>query len=115
MVSLAADQLLIARVVVACVGEQGHVRPLCALYVLERLLHVVTHPRLVNFLAAALLLGAAQPRHRAPAPAPASKAAEQRGDSTGDAGEVPEHVLRSCSWHTACSSGSLGLVWPTLA
>ena len=67
-------------------------RPLCALYVLERLLHVVTHLRLVNFLAAALLLGAAPPHHRAAAPAPASEAADQRGGAAGHAGEVPAHM-----------------------
>lgn len=33
-------------------------QPLCALYVLERLLHVMTHSRLVNNLASALLLSA---------------------------------------------------------
>ena len=68
-------------------------RALCALYVLERLLHVVTHPRLVNFLAAALLLGAVQPRRRASAPAPASVAAAQRGDAGEDAAEVPGPVV----------------------
>ena len=72
-------------------------RALCALYVLERLLHVVTHPRLVNFLAAALLLGAVQPRHRASAPALASVAAAQRGDAAEDAAEVPGLSLISCS------------------
>ncbi len=30
--------------------------PLCALYVLERLLHVMTHSRFVNLLASTLLL-----------------------------------------------------------
>lgn len=84
---------------------------LCALYVLERLLHVVTHPRLVNFLAGALLLGAAPPRHSAASPAPASKAAAQRGDAAADAGEVPGHVLVILFMeHAACFRGSLGLV-----
>ncbi|KAK9825468.1 hypothetical protein WJX81_005951 [Elliptochloris bilobata] len=53
-------------------GERGHVRPLCALYVLERLLHVVTHPRLVSFLAAAMLLGAPLPERRAATQVPAA-------------------------------------------
>ena len=44
-------------------------QPLCALYVLERLLHVVNNARLVNFLAAAMLLGGPPPRHSAAAPA----------------------------------------------
>ena len=38
------------------VGGRGRVRPMCALYVLERLLHVMTHGRFVNLLAASLLL-----------------------------------------------------------
>jgi hypothetical protein len=60
---------------------------MCALYVLERLLHVVTHGRLVNFLAAALLRGA-------PPPAAALAAGARRsdggaaggGDDGGDSG-----------------------------
>ena len=47
-------------------------RPVCALYVLERLLHVMTHARLVNLLAAALLLEgppAAAQHHRPLMPA----------------------------------------------
>jgi hypothetical protein len=43
---------------------------MCALYVLERLLHVMTHARFVNLLAAALLLDAppdARSRPHAPA------------------------------------------------
>ncbi|KAK9820557.1 hypothetical protein WJX72_011634 [[Myrmecia] bisecta] len=40
-------------------GERGRVRPLCALYVLERLLHVMSHAQFLNLLATALLMGSA--------------------------------------------------------
>ncbi len=58
-------------------------RPMCALYVLERLLHVVTHGRLVNFLAAALLRGAPLP---AAAPAAGARRADGGAASGGSGG-----------------------------
>lgn len=84
-------------------GEHGHVQPLCALYVLERLLHVVNNARLVNFLAAAMLLGGPPPRHSAAAPALGLD--RVRGDAAAIAGAALVRQL-AIGLHQCAGNGS---------
>jgi hypothetical protein len=66
------------------VAEGGFVRPLCALYVLERLLHVMNHSHFVNLLASALLLSGPED---APASAQLHSPSDRRGSMDGRAAD----------------------------
>lgn len=66
-------------------------QPLCALYVLERLLHVMTHSRFVNLLASALLLSAPEDSSE---PALHRSSPDRRGSMEGFSSDASHMVSR---------------------
>ncbi|BDA41766.1 probable protein CLEC16A homolog at N-terminal half [Coccomyxa sp. Obi] len=93
------------------VERGGGVSPACALHVMERLLHVMTHGHFINLLASALLLNSPEPSVAASPPRSSpgrlsSDGASAGGTSPGLQERAASLAGRSGSWAASLTPGS---------